>query len=256
MDDVSQIALDAMLPIAERFVSIDGEGPNAGRLAAFIRTVGCNLACSYCDTRWACVPSCPHEDVSIAALVDWVAGSGAACVTLTGGEPLLQPHAAALVEALATTRSWCADAARTVEIETNGAVALDEVAYIRDRLALEGVVSLDAAERAGLARICFTLDAKTPASGMDERMLASNYRLLAPCDAVKFVVGSCEDLCYAQQVLERYGLCERCAVFFSPVFGAIDPAEIVAFMQEHALARARLQLQLHKIIWPDAEKGV
>lgn len=84
-----------LLPVVERFVSVNGEGPRAGRLAAFIRFAGCNLACSWCDTAWANVENCDHEDMEPRDLVEWVSDTGASCVTLTGGEPALQrglPH--------------------------------------------------------------------------------------------------------------------------------------------------------------------
>ena len=79
------------MPVAERFVSINGEGPRAGRFAAFVRFAGCNLSCSYCDTRWACQPGCPVEQLSCAQIARWVLEQGVPCATLTGGEPLLQP---------------------------------------------------------------------------------------------------------------------------------------------------------------------
>ena len=87
-------------------------------------------------------------------------------------------------------------------------------------------------------------------------MLPGNYDLLRWGDAVKFVVASREDLECARDVIEKYDLCSRCEVFFSPVFSCIEPSRIVDFMQEQRLSRVRLQLQLHKIIWPGQEKGV
>ena len=87
-------------------------------------------------------------------------------------------------------------------------------------------------------------------------MLPGNYELLRWGDAVKFVVASREDLECARDVIEKHNLCGRCEVFFSPVFSCIEPSQIVDFMQEQRLSRVRLQLQLHKIIWPGQEKGV
>lgn len=277
-------AAPATLPVAERFVSINGEGPRAGQLAAFVRFAGCNLSCSWCDTAWAIPATCPHEDVTVPDLVEWVAGTGAACVTLTGGEPALQPALPALVGALAVSDAWGAGAAeRVVEIETNGSVDLGVLDALRrcsaDGLCCgatpigQGSASQGGAEFAGRGsgrqgtaaprregaapcRIAFTLDCKMPSSGMDGRMLAGNRALLGPGDAVKFVVASHEDLACAASVIEREALSKRCEVFLSPVFGCIDPADIASFMRERALAGVRLQLQLHKIIWPDQEKGV
>ena len=285
------------LPVVERFVSINGEGPRAGRLAAFIRFAGCNLACSWCDTAWANVGNCAHEDCTPAELVEWVAGSGAACVTLTGGEPALQPGLPDLIRALYRSDVWGAGlgAQRVVEVETNGAVDLASLDALRRQLAkgrLAGAAAGDDREAGGptgLSDQCsaaapgpqpeglrqselepaacvgdggcgcqvhFTVDCKMPSSGMIAEMLPGNYELLRWGDAVKFVVASREDLECAQRVIERHDLCDRCEVFFSPVFSCIEPSQIVDFMQEQRLPRVRLQLQLHKIIWPDQEKGV
>lgn len=91
---------------------------------------------------------------------------------------------------------------------------------------------------------------------MEASMNSSNFAYLEPCDTVKFVVGTQEDLETMARVIRAYDLMSRCAVYVSPVFGQIDPADIVAFMQQHDLMQVRLQLQLHKIIWPQCEKGV
>lgn len=243
------------LPVAERFVSINGEGPRAGRLAAFIRFVGCDLSCSYCDTVWANDPDCPREHMGAGELAAWVAETGASCVTLTGGEPALQPGLPALVEALARSDAWGGEAlgcagngfleGRIVEIETNGAAPLAALDALRRRLAREGCA----------ARVCFTMDRKMPSSGMAGRMCEENIELLGPHDAVKFVVGDARDLAEATRIVTERRLCDRCQVFFSPVFGAIDPADIVEQLRRNRLGRVRLQLQMHKIIWPDRERG-
>lgn len=224
------------MPVAERFVSINGEGLRAGVFSAFIRFAGCNLACSYCDTRWACAPGCPVEELTVQELVAWVRAQEVPCVTLTGGEPLLQPLLPELVAAL-LEQTDCA-----VEVETNGAC---DVAPL-----------IAAAGGEGCSRLALTLDCKLPSSGMAQRMLASNYRLLGSGDCVKFVAGSHDDLEAMAEQLERWELLERCPVLVSPVFGQIEPATIVAFLQERGLKGVRVQLQLHKIIWPGQEKGV
>ena len=253
--DGADAAVDAVMPIAERFVSINGEGPRAGRLAAFIRFTGCNLACSWCDTSWATLRSAEHEDATIAELVEWAAGTGAACVTLTGGEPVLQPALPSLIEALCTSEVWGGglDAPRVVEIETNGAVDLTELDALRRHLAATAPAPRAAQ---GRTEVCFTVDCKMPSSGMTAQMIEANYRLVRPGDAVKFVVASHEDLDCARELIEGEGLLDRCEVFLSPVFSDIDPAEIVDYMEQHRMTGVRLQLQLHKIIWPGQDKGV
>ena len=87
--------------VVERFVSINGEGPRAGELAVFVRFQGCNLQCSYCDTRWANDPGCPFEDRSPQEIADEIRWDGIRNVALTGGEPLLQPDMPLLLARLA-----------------------------------------------------------------------------------------------------------------------------------------------------------
>ena len=224
------------MPVAERFVSINGEGLHAGQFSTFIRFSGCNLSCSYCDTTWACSPECPAENVTVADLVEYVAAQGTPCVTLTGGEPLLQPLLPRLVQEL-TLSTPC-----FVEIETNGACDVAPLAILK--------------QSAGQGRIGITLDCKSPSSGMSQRMLSGNYQWLDADDCVKFVVGSVADLEAAASVIAQHDLLTKCPVILSPVFGEIVPADIVAFLDERGLRSARVQLQLHKIIWPGVEKGV
>ena len=97
-----EASADCTLPVAERFVSVNGEGRAAGKLTAFIRFTGCNLACSYCDTMWANAPAAAEcaERVSVADLVAWARETRVECITLTGGEPVLQPELPCLVRAL------------------------------------------------------------------------------------------------------------------------------------------------------------
>lgn len=235
------------LPVVERFVSINGEGLRAGRLAAFIRMAGCNLACSWCDTAWANEDSCPHETLSVDALVQWVTSTGVSCITLTGGEPALQPGLPQLIAALALSERWGGEDPRVIEIETNGSVDLAELHALRQKLAET------APKQTTLA---FTVDCKMPSSGMAAEMLPENYALLGKADAVKFVVAGKEDLQSALACIRTYDLDKTCGVLLSPVFSCIEPADIVAFMMEHELTMPRIQLQLHKIIWSHTEKGV
>ncbi len=220
----------AEFKIAERFVSINGEAAHAGELAVFIRFVGCNLNCSYCDTAWANKVDAPYTTYTTEELCDYVKESGVHNVTLTGGEPLLQSDLSELLAALHRL------GVRT-EIETNGSLPIAEYAKTAYRPS-------------------FTLDYKCPSSGMEPRMDASNYLYLTDKDCVKFVVGCIEDLECANKIIDAYHLAERCRVYFSPVFGKIDPKDIVAFMQEHIMNGVRLQLQLHKFIWNPEERGV
>ena len=89
-----------MLTVVERFVSINGEGAHAGELAVFIRFKGCNLGCSYCDTKWANSSGADCSDFTADALVSWIRQKGIKNVTLTGGEPLLQDDIDVLINKL------------------------------------------------------------------------------------------------------------------------------------------------------------
>lgn len=233
----------ATMPVAERFVSINGEGACAGKLAAFIRFTGCNLRCGYCDTMWANVPGAAAKGETSEQLAAWVRQTGVGCVTLTGGEPVLQPLLPQLVELLLGEPGPCERGLR-VEIETNGAVDLGELAALRARIgdAARGVLS-------------FTVDWKLPSSGMEQRMLPANFRLLDTRDTVKFVCGQ-GDLPRALEVARQLDLPGRVPVYLSPCFGDIEPARIVEFMQENQMTWATAQVQLHKVIWPDVERGV
>ena len=241
----SEPAASRTLPVAERFVSVNGEGRAAGKLAAFIRFTGCNLACSYCDTMWANAPAAAEcaERVSVADLVAWARETRVECITLTGGEPALQPELPRLVCALLAEPGPLERGLR-VEIETNGAADLRELAQLR-----EACASLP-------GNLTFTVDWKLPSSGMEGRMLRENFALLDARDTVKFVCGGEGDLRRMLEVSRDLGLPNRVPVYLSPVFGRLDPARIVDFMQENNLTWATAQLQLHKIIWPGVEKGV
>lgn len=219
-----------MLPVVEKFVSINGEGAHAGELAAFIRFYGCNLSCSYCDTRWANRPDSTAKLETVQHLSDWVIAKGINNVTLTGGEPLLHDEISDLIAVLSAK-------GLRVEIETNGSVALDSFASMPNRPV-------------------FTMDYKLPSSNMEMFMQRDNFALLKQGDTVKFVAGSEEDLETAIDVIDHYDLTSRCHVYFSPVFGKIKPSSIVDFMIDHRLNGVRLQLQLHKYIWEPGRRGV
>ena len=233
----------ATMPVAERFVSINGEGACAGKLAAFIRFTGCNLRCGYCDTMWANAPGAAAQGETPQQLVAWVRQAGVECVTLTGGEPVLQPLLPQLVELLLGELGPTGRGLR-VEIETNGAADLGELAALRTRIGNDAP-----------GELTFTVDWKLPSSGMEQRMLPANFRLLDGCDTVKFVCGQ-GDLPRVLEVARQLDLPGRVPVYLSPCFGDIEPARIVEFMQENRMTWATAQVQLHKVIWPDVERGV
>lgn len=217
--------------VVERFISINGEAARAGELAVFIRFAGCNLDCGYCDTKWANEAGVPYEELTEDEIIDYVRRTKVKNVTLTGGEPLIQKDIDKLLLAFELE-----DDVR-VEIETNGSVNIAEFK------ALGGNVS-------------YTLDYKCPSSGMENDMCLANYNYIDKNDSVKFVVGSQEDLEKCFEIVREYALDEKTRVFISPVYGSIDPADIVDFMIENDMNDVKLQLQLHKFIWDPEERGV
>lgn len=222
--------------LAEHFISINGEGQRAGELALFLRFTGCDLRCDWCDTKWAIPMDAPFSPATTEELTQIAAKAkdtmGVLNVTLTGGEPLLQKDLPELCSSLASL-------GLNVEIETNGAAPLKPF--------LESCAELG-------CRPQLTMDYKLPSSKMESRMLTENFPQLEENDTLKMVCASRQDLSRAEQVIRE--LSPRCKVYLSPVFGRIDPEEIVEFMKEKKLGSARLQLQLHKIIWDPERRGV
>lgn len=216
--------------VAEKFVSINGEGTKAGKLAVFLRFCNCNLNCSFCDTRWANSEEVPTEQMTTQQLTDYVKSTGVKNVTLTGGEPLLQENIAELITSLGKLGA-------AVEIETNGSIPLKDFTTLP-------------------FRPNFTMDYKLPGSGMEEFMCTENFSCLTSTDTVKFVVGDLRDMEQAMDIIHTFDLTSRCYVYISPVFGNIQPETIVNFMKEHTLNQVRLQLQLHKYIWDVNKRGV
>lgn len=221
----------AKYKVVEIFESINGEGRRAGQLAVFVRFQKCNLNCSYCDTRWANTDDAAYTLMSDEEIYDRIISSGIRNVTLTGGEPLLQADISILLERLA------ADKNLSVEIETNGSIGIEPFSKINNPPS-------------------FTMDYKLPGSCMERFMDLDNFKHLTAKDTVKFVVGGMEDLQRARAVINDFNLTEKCAVYFSPVFGAINLEDIVEFMKKYRLNGVNLQLQIHKIIWDPQKRGV
>ena len=214
----------ATLKINEIYQSIQGESTWAGLRCVFVRLTACDLRCTYCDTEYA------FYDGKKRALDDILAevlAFDCPLVEITGGEPLLQKNVLPLMTALC-------DAGRTVLIETSGAHDISQID----------------------PRVHRIMDLKTPGSGECSRNLWSNIAHLAKRDEVKFVIGSREDYEWSREQLRMHDLAARCGcVLFSPVFGRIEPREIVEWIVADRLP-VRFQLQLHKFIWDPRQKGV
>ena len=212
------------LTINEIYFSVQGESTWAGLPCVFVRLTFCDLRCTYCDTEYAFYEG---KKRSLGEIVDDVLTFDCPLVEITGGEPLLQRNALPLMAMLA-------DADRTVLLETSGA---------------HDISAVD-------PRVHRIMDLKTPGSGEVERNLFSNIGYLTSRDEVKFVIGSREDYEWSRTQLRDRRLADRCrAVLFSPIFGRIDPREIVEWILADKLP-VRFQLQMHKFIWTPTQRGV
>ena len=215
---------EAVLTINEIYESIQGESSWAGERCIFVRLTFCNLRCTYCDTEYAFYEG---NKRGVDEIFSEVMAIDCPMVEITGGEPLLQKGVLGLMERLC-------DAGRRVLIETSGN---------RDISVVD-------------PRVHVIMDLKTPSSGEQLKNRLDNIPHLAEKDEVKFVIGSEEDYEWAKGMVADHGLSERCGtVLFSPVFGKIDPKDIVDWMVRDKLD-VRFQLQMHKFIWEPTKKGV
>ena len=221
-----------MMKVVEIFLSIEGEGERAGLPAVFIRLAGCNMNCSYCDTRYACDKP-EYTEMSIKQILETVKSFGCERVTLTGGEPLIHGGVHQLIDALCKNDF-------EVNVETNGSVY---------------VYPFRVSEDGGLyENLFFTIDYKCPSSEMEYKMVESNFIYTSKDDVVKFVVGSKEDMEKALEVIRKWVI--DTPIYFSPVFGKIEPKEIVEFILENKAFNVSVSIQMHKVIWEPERRGV
>jgi 7-carboxy-7-deazaguanine synthase len=212
------------MKVNEIFYSIQGESSYLGWPCAFVRLMACNLRCSYCDTEYAFTEG---KEMSAAEILAAIAVYPTKLVLVTGGEPLLQQDVTDLFEALL-------ERAYTVCVETGGHVP---------------VQGLD-------PRVHKIMDLKCPSSGMQQHNHYENIEYLTRIDEVKFVIGDRADFDWACEVVTRYSLPSRAgAVLFSPVFNALPYDELARWILACGLP-VRMQVQLHKIIWPGIVRGV
>ena len=208
------------LRITEIFLSLQGEANTVGYPTVFVRLPGCPLRCQYCDSAYAFSGG---QIETLVDILDQVAGYNVSRVTVTGGEPLAQPGVFALMTALV-------DRQFSVSLETSGALPVDRVD----------------------PRVVKVLDIKTPDSAEVHRNLWDNIAHLQPHDQIKFVVCSRGDYDWARIKCDQYQLFDRVAdVLFSPSHGALDPSELADWIVADRLP-ARMQMQLHKLLWGDA----
>lgn len=211
------------LNISEIFLSIQGEGTRAGRPCVMVRLAGCDVHCAWCDTPQA---QAGGEAMTLEGVVEQVRQLDCPLVEVTGGEPLVQSASPALLSRLCD-EGW------EVLLETSGT---------------KDICPLD-------RRVVRIVDVKCPSSGAGGKMLWANMAELGPGDEVKFVLADRADYDFACRVIARYDLVRRCAVLLGPVEGRLAAAELAGWILADHLA-VRLNVQLHRILWPSRDRGV
>jgi len=207
------------LKIYSIFKSIQGEGLTIGAPTAFIRTSGCPLRCTYCDTPQAFDKG---EQMTLEEIMTKVAKLRCRHVCLTGGEPLAQRDSVKLVEMLL-------DEGYQLVLETNGAMPLDELPCVEN--------------------LTISMDIKCPSSGEADKMLFENIEVLGPTDQLKFIISDDQDYAYAKDVVEKHA--PKCEVIFTPV-GGKDLRALAEKVLKEGLD-VRVLPQLHKFIWGDED---
>ena len=208
------------MKINEIFYSIQGEGLWAGMPNIFIRTTGCNLRCSYCDTTYAYDAG---NIYTIEQIMKQLSFYPCMYLCITGGEPLLQPDIYSLVDAAFSKKYH-------ICIETNGSRLIKQLCN---------------------KPLLISLDVKCPSSNMQSKMHLDNLSYLRDCDQLKFIIGTDKDYTYACEILATYE--PHGTIFFQPVWGT-DTAALAKKILNDKLS-VRLGLQFHKILFGDC-KGV
>jgi 7-carboxy-7-deazaguanine synthase len=219
----TDIPKDRRLRVSEVYASVQGESTHVGKPCVFVRLTGCNLRCTWCDSTFTFTGG-TYRDVD--EVVAEAHAFGIPTIEVTGGEPLVQKTAIPLMQKLV-------DLGHEVLLETSGSRSIADVP--------------DA--------VHVILDFKPPDSGEERANLWENVDLLKPHHEVKLVIASRRDYEWARDKVREHRLAERCVVLMSPVWGAVDPKDLVAWILEDRLP-VRFQLQLHKVVWPPDQRGV
>lgn len=212
-----------MLKINEIFFSIQGESTSVGCPTVFVRTTGCNLRCTYCDTTYSYYEG---ESRTLDHIIEEIKSYGARHVCVTGGEPLVQKPTLELMSRL------CNDGL-LVSLETSGSKSTKDVD----------------------PRVRIILDVKTPDSGAADSFLLENLECLNASTEFKFVICSEKDFEFSENFCSQHGLFEKFVVLYSPSFGQVTELWLAEKILKEK-SRARLQLQLHKYIWSPSQRGV
>ena len=219
----ANIPIDERLRLSEIYVSVQGESTWAGLPCVFVRLTGCNLRCTWCDSEFTFTGG---EHRSVEDVLAEVEALGINLVEVTGGEPLAQRQSISLMQGLL-------DAGHTVLLETSGSISTQDVP--------KGVHVI--------------MDLKPPDSGEVDSNDWDNLERLREGDEIKFVLASREDYEWSRRIVMQHGLTDRIPVLFSTAFGKLDPALVSDWVCADKL-QVRLQLQMHKYIWPPDARGV
>jgi 7-carboxy-7-deazaguanine synthase len=212
------------MKVNEIFYSIQGESSFMGWPCAFVRLTACDLRCTYCDTEYAFYEG---TDMSLEEILRAVEAYPTRVALVTGGEPMLQKDVHGLFRSL-LERGY------TVCVETGGHVPLDTVD----------------------PRVHKIMDLKCPSSGMMERNHYENIRYLTRNDEVKFVIGDRADFDWACEKTIEFDLPSKVGtVLFSPVYEKLPYDRLARWVLDCGL-QIRMQLQLHRVIWPNVPRGV
>ena len=208
--------------ICEIYETLMGESGENGWPCTLIRVGGCNLHCTYCDTRYA---NHEHQKFSLDEILKQVGTPYPHHVLVTGGEPLIQSGMPKLLKCLS-------DHGHKVYLETNGSLDVSAIDQ----------------------RVIKVMDIKCPSSEEEDKNLYQNLRYLTPHDEIKFVIADRKDFLWAQKILERYPIQKHATVLFSPVHNLLEPRKLAKWILEEQL-EVRFQIQLHKILWGE-KRGV
>lgn len=214
-----------MLQVNEIFFSLQGESSYAGRPCVFVRLTGCNLRCSYCDTRYA------YDEghyLNSDQIIERVASYHCRLVEITGGEPLIQKETPHLIHRLL-------DKGFEVLLETNGSLDISQTDE----------------------RCVKIVDIKCPSSGEEKNNDLENLKRLSAKDEIKFVIGNREDYAYAKNIVTRIkkdnpGMKPP---LFSPVYGQMEHTLLAEWILADHID-VRMNIPLHKIIWGAEARGV
>lgn len=203
------------MKINEIYYSIQGEGNWAGYPNIFIRTSGCNLRCSYCDTKYAYNE---YKEINIDNIIENISQYKCNKICITGGEPLFQNDVNLLIDNLIKKKY-------IVSIETNGSYSIKSISNQKS--------------------IMISLDIKCPSSNMNNKMLYENIYFLSKKDQIKFIIKDYTDYKFSKDTIEKYKI--KCPVYFQPVWGT-NPKKLVNWILNDNL-NVKLSIQIHKIIW-------